>query len=298
MKKKILSLICCFALIFVCLLTVAGCEEAPAVSNIWDGSRVNVSKANKENIIKIETAEELAGFAKSVNEGNTYEGITILLTRDLNLNNLEWTPIGFGSSTGLGDLDTEDSHYFKGIFDGGNHTIKNLKITTFTGGGFSDPAAATGVGLFGHTYNATIKNLTVENANVVGNHFVAVVAGFSYGTAIENVHVKNANVNCVFLDTNDSGDKAAAIAGFIGNSKINSAFVKGCSAMDSKIYADRDGGQLIGCFYLWEVDGTQPSCIEENNNAVDVTVEWNGTGAVQGSSSTNIANAHIGRDER
>ena len=297
MKKRILSVICCFALIFVCLFSITGCKDAPKKkSNVWDGTTVSVSKA-KKGVIKIETAEELAGLAKSVNSGNDYDGITIELTRSLNLNNLEWTPIGYGSSSLLGVLDNDDSYYFKGTFDGNGHTISNLKITTFNGGGFEDPTAATGIGLFGHTFDATIKNLTIETATVTGNHFVAAVAGFSWGTTFENIHVNNAGVNCVFKDENDSGDKAGTIAGFIGNSEYEGAYIRNCSALNSIVQADRDAGQLVGCFF-YHADGTQPSCVEELNTATGVSVSWNATGAVPGSSGTNLSNAHIGRDER
>lgn len=295
MKKKILSLICCFAMMFVCLFTVTGCDEDPAVSNVWDGSKVTVSQA-KNNIIKIETAEELAGLAKSVNEGNTYEGITIELTRDLNLNNIEWTPIGYGTSNSSGDLDNDDSYYFKGTFDGGNHTIKNLKVTTFTGGGFSDPTAATGVGLFGHTFNATIKNLTIDGARVVGNHFVATVAGFSIGTVFNKVNVKNADIDCVLKDENDNGDKAGLITGFACNNETNGSYITECSAMDSNVQANRDAGQLIGCFALYEFE-VQTSCVEENNNIVEVSVSWNASGTEQGSAGSYIGGI-IGKDLR
>ena len=295
MKKKILSFLCCFALMFICLFTVTGCDKAETKAEIWDGTAISVSKATK-GVIKIETAEELAGLAKSVNEGNDYAGVTIKLTCDIDLNNHEWTPIGFGSSNIYGYLDNEDYRWFKGTFDGQNHTISNLKITTFTGGGYEDPEASSGVALFGHTYDATIKNLTVETATVRGNHFVAVIAGFTCGTKIENVHVTKSNVNCTFKDLNDSGDKASTIVAFIRNSSTCDTYVKNCSAKISVVQADRDAGQIIGCFEKLATSST--SYTEQDNTATDVLVSWNSTGATPNKSCTNIRNDIIGRDER
>ena len=47
----------------------------------WDGNIAEVSEA-VEGVITIETAEELAGLAKNVNDGNTYKGYTIKFSLD------------------------------------------------------------------------------------------------------------------------------------------------------------------------------------------------------------------------
>jgi hypothetical protein len=57
---------------------------------------------------EISTAKELAGLAKLVNDGNTFEGETISVTGNTDLGAHYWTPI----SNHL------FAYLFRGIFDG------------------------------------------------------------------------------------------------------------------------------------------------------------------------------------
>lgn len=117
----------------------------------------------------VTSAEGLKNIAKLVNEeGQTDIDITltgnIILTRD-------WTPIG-----------TSISNAYTGTFDGGNHTITGLTVTT------SDRYA----GLFGYigsggkVKDVTLENVQITNDNSSGN--AGGVAGWSYGN-IENCSV-------------------------------------------------------------------------------------------------------------
>ena len=74
----------------------------------------------QENVIQISTADELVKFADEVNQGN-YSGntdIIVNLETDIDLNGMEWTPIGI-----------DRDHSFSGTFNGNGHTISNFKIT-------------------------------------------------------------------------------------------------------------------------------------------------------------------------
>ena len=130
----------------------------------------------------IATAEELAGLVEIVNGTATapvttyaattvkdnFAGKTITLSNDLDLLNLEWTPIGTSANP------------FKGNFDGNGHTISNLKI---------NKPSSSNVGLFGFTTDGEIKNVHVENASVTGRLNVGVVAGTPYTTRYDNITV-------------------------------------------------------------------------------------------------------------
>lgn len=258
--------------------------------SIWTGAVEDVP-AVQDGVIKIETAGQLAGLAKEVNEGNTFENVNIELLADINLANIEWTPIGFGSSNFIGQILASEGALFKGNFDGNNNTVRNLKITTFNRGGKGSGASAA-VALFGNIYRAEIKNLTVEDAEVQGNHRVGAIVGYSIDSDIINCHVEDVDVNCIYANDDESGDKAGALVGFFakGNKYDSSALISNCSAEDCEVKADRDAGQVIGT--LWN------GAIYENVTAEDVEVECNNSSSHVPDyvgSGDNITNGIIGR---
>ncbi len=136
-----------------------------------------------DGVLTISTATALKAIATRVNSGTDYyEGETIVLGADINLNNEEWTPIG----------SFVNDHGFMGNFDGKNFVIKNLKMTTIT----PDSDGNVYAGLFGLTEGSEtahnyIKNLTIENVNIdLDGHIVAAAVAYPYYTDIENVVVK------------------------------------------------------------------------------------------------------------
>ena len=182
-----------------------------------------------EDRFEISTAEELAGLAKLVNLGNTFNGKTVVLTEDIDLENKEWTPIG---------KSLEKS--FHGTFEGGWHTVSNLKVT----------GANENVGLFGYAADAEIRNLTVTEADISGSRNVGGIAG-------------NAGVGTSFINCTCSGEVTAndvkRIGGIAGvwNNTIpaspitlqNSTFTGNLSSKDSRIQSsltDFPNAGLIG----------------------------------------------------
>ena len=117
-------------------------------------------------IEKIESATDLANFADSVNGGTSYSGKIVYLTKDIDLSGRAWTPIG--SST----------NPFDGTFDGRGFTISGLTILSDLTPSLSH------IGLFGYTYGATIRNLTLKLVNIDYNS-TAVSIGALVGCAKE-----------------------------------------------------------------------------------------------------------------
>ena len=214
----------------------------------------------------ISSAEELFAFAKAVNEeGKSFSGQTVFLTADIDLNNAAWTPIGQTGAT-----------QFRGIFDGNDYTISNLNIDSYaqTGANYSS-------GLFGWLNNATVKNVNVDGATVIGNHNVAVIAGYleTSGCTVSNCHVAKASVVAKHANNDACGDKVGVIVGHAGNAGVK---VENCSAADCTVTAGRDAGQIVGAALTANVTG----CTAEN-----VTVTANGTCPDE----KNVNNAVIGR---
>ena len=214
----------------------------------------------------IGSAESLFAFAESVNEGgDSWSGQKVVLVADIDLEGKAWTPIGQTGST-----------QFKGMFDGQNHTIKNLNI---------DSSAQTGeyyaTGLFGWLFNASVKNVNVDTATVVGGAYVGVIAGYLEwdGTTVENCNVTNATVEGKHVSNTRCGDKVGVIVGYAGNPGTP---VKNCSATDCTVTAGRDAGQIVGA----AKNANVVDCAATN---VTVTASGDCTGA-------NINNAIIGRN--
>ena len=83
--------------------------------------------------------------------------------------------------------DAKSGFPFSGIFDGNNHTIKNLYINR---------PEEEWVGLFGdvtgvNEYRSILKNFTIENAEIYGKRCVGVTIGQATGVQISNVNVVN-----------------------------------------------------------------------------------------------------------
>ncbi len=130
--------------------------------DVWDGTVAEgfaAGSGTEADPYLIATGAQLAYLAKSVNEGNAYSGKVIALAADVDLNDLEWTPIG-----------NSHDHTFEGIFDGKEHIISNLSITRrmefqyeYTKGRFTTVCV---LGLFGVCRNATFKDLSLSKAYI------------------------------------------------------------------------------------------------------------------------------------
>lgn len=171
--------------------------SARAETNVWDGTIASGfagGDGTQNNPFQIETAAQLAHFAKNVNAGNWYDGEYIVLKNDLDLNNQEWTPIGNARKP------------FKGNFDGNNHTVTGMKIS----GAFDC------VGLFGgctrHNVYSAIKNITVKNSDIHGEKFVGAIVGRAEEINIENCRSIGNTIN----GETDVGGICGKIVGYSG----------------------------------------------------------------------------------
>ncbi|MBE8953884.1 MAG: hypothetical protein SR1Q7_12220, partial [Quinella sp. 1Q7] len=215
------------------------------------------------NVITITTAEQLAAFAKAVNGGNNYSGVTIKLGADLDLNgdNYSWTPIGNGNYT------------FKGTFDGDGHTISNLKINSNAGY----------IGLFG-CVDGTIQNVNLNNVNVSssGPEYVGGLVARTHhngNTKIENCTVSG-TVSGTGNYTWNVGEIASNNSGTVSNCTFNGT-VSGISSVGGLFGANF--GNISNCTVIATVSGMSgvggisgENFCNINGNTAIVTV--NGTG--------------------
>lgn len=209
------------------------------------------------------------------------------LKADIDLTGYSWTPIGTYSSN-------LSQSAFQGVFDGNGYKIKNIT--------FNDTSASN-VGLFGYIYKSTIKNLVIENASMIANQRVGVLAGASKDSTIEQVKVINSSVRaeidgscytggligdatdgtkvkqCVVLNTTVSGKKYA-VGGLIGQLKgtttkpvlVENSYVQGGEVKSD--YSSTTASAGFICNYTIPTGGGE---VKNNYAAIKVT---NGQGFV------------------
>ncbi len=229
-------------------------DDASTVTDVNDDFQ-NVIQEEDGNIEFITSVTKLQQLAELVNGGNNFAGQTITLLADIDLNNVEWTPIG-----------TEDN-YFAGTFEGNRHTIKNLTVV--------ETEAKEGkafIGFFGYAKNATIQNLTFENVylNIAcldidhSQGHIGAVAGSLEGTSIiQNVTVKG-DIKVESTVTANGASRVAVVVGGNSYGNVTMKEVHVIANEGSYLKANNNVGALAG-----QLQGK--SVFEDCSSNIDVT---------------------------
>ena len=189
------------------------------------------------NTYNVTSAEGLKAVADIANNGNL--GINITLTENINLTDIDWTPIG-----------TDYYNQYTGAFDGGNHTITGLTVT-----GSNEFAGLFGfIGSGGKVKDVTLKEVKIESDNDMSD--VGGVVGWSYGT-IENCSVSGSVIGRGTI---------SIVGGVVGYQWDGS--ITGCSS-SATVNAGNTAGGVAGSTY----SATLTGCYATG----DVTVENDGT---------------------
>lgn len=170
-------------------------------------------KAFPTKVLEIATWEDLYKVAQRVNSGDHMGDYTIRLVADLEYvpasdvrNN--WylcTPIG------------TSEHPFMGVFDGGGHTIKNLRVDL-----------GENVGIFGCIESASIGNVVVENASIYGTGNVGTLVGSAIFSNIHNVLVYEAkSASEEYPCAKSTGGCAGGIVGYAEDTNIDNTYFYG-----------------------------------------------------------------------
>lgn len=216
----------------------------------------------------ITKAEELAWFRDQVNSGNNFicakisddveviDMSTVCHAEDKSQNLIEksWEPIG----------KNDYGYQYQGTFDGNGKTITNLYIN----------ASQNNVGLFGYTYEGTIKNLTFEYANVTNTGvFTGFLVGYANTSKLQNIKISNtcqmkggkdtggiagyltyANAyNCVNYATVQGNYRVGGLFGYCSNKERS---ITTCANYGNVTATSTDAGGLVGYF----ISGTIQDC--------------------------------------
>ena len=228
--------------------------NATQVADEWDGTVDTSWYTSDATTFTLNSAEAFAGFASIVGTTDQFEGKTVNLDIDLDLNGMAFAPIG---TTGeRDDRNRLITQSFKGTFDGQGHSIENF---TQSGWDYGYEWGQYGsVGLFSSLESATVKNVTVSGATIeIEGGDVGGITGSAEGNCVfENVTVENTN-----LGTYNNG-----IGGIIGwsgageytfkNVKISDDVVLGglWGSFDSSIGGVIGQGEVGATYNFEDVD--------------------------------------------
>ena len=194
---------------------------------IWNGTADTTWYIESQSEFSLNTAEQLAGLAKLVNDGNKFTGKTIKLESHIKLNDMknwpDWDdkpPANKWNS--IGTL----KNPFNGTFDGNGYIIIGVYI-------YKPENGAQNQGLFGSIdFEGTIKNLGVfavwaveEEINAIGG-----LAGVNSGT------ISNSFSHGFFIIGRYH------ISGFVG---ANGGVISNCYSI-GRVAGDRAVGGLVG----------------------------------------------------
>lgn len=213
-------------------LNFAGTNDQPLV---WNGDITypNVDSSNMS--VQLNKPSDLAGLAAMVNGTNNqtaqdFDGYTITLAADFDMNNQPFQQIGTANRNGA----TVTGNLFKGTFDGKNHTISNVNITSTLSG---DVAVGFIGGIAGE--GTTVKDINFENVSVSAPN--SEMVGGAIGSVSEGAIVDNVNVNSGTV----SGKNG--VGGVIGR-VVGAGTVQNCSNGAEVSGGDNVGG-VIGAAY-------------------------------------------------
>ena len=237
MKKRIGSLLLILALCFTLLPTAAFAAET---MDTWDGTADTSWYDENETKFHLKAAKQLAGMAKLVNDNTAnFKDKTVYLDNNLDLGGHEWISIGNGANTAWGS--------FQGIFDGQSHVVYNL----YSHEGLKSENKDNNNnlyrnGLFGSIYNATVKNLGIENADIV----IPMKDGSTYGKGILVDWMTHSTIkNCYTTGSITGGSYIekfiGGIAGFLnGNNSISQCYSTAAITgnYDGEYYKEQEGG--------------------------------------------------------
>ena len=243
MKKRIGSLLLILALCFTLLPTAALASDGA-----WDGSTAAAfagGTGTAEDPYQIANGAQLAYLASSVNSGETYTGKNFVLTANIDLNGLPWTPIGNSFSDAL--LEGSNYRIFAGNFDGNGYTISKVSI-----GSETTPFESDVFGLFGAT-EGKISNLNLDTVSIHG--VAKITSGYVIGPAgglvgysagsIENCHVTGLTMD---MNAQDGGIAGAYWIGGLVGALDGTQLINECSVSGSITENTGKGsiGGLIG----------------------------------------------------
>ena len=229
MKKTILTMLL--------MATTAIAALADDEISVWDGEAedTNIYLDTKAKTFYVYTAAQFAGLHKKMNDymvsgHHGYDGYTILLMNDIDLNNKNFTHRTIG---------WDSDHRFGGKLDGQGHTIYNLYIEQK-----HDNRGIVGWMCGGDIVNLKVENVSVEAGNDDDEAYVGAICGrMQNHSVISHCAVINGKVDV--WNWNDD-DFVGAICGYVSDDNDYPNAIEYCYAHNVEVRGHKQVGGIVG----------------------------------------------------
>lgn len=176
-KKKIMKRLLTFIFVLLMLSTFAS-----SANGDFEG------KGTKISPYLIRTTSDLNTLMSLVNSGNSFANTYFELRDNIDLSGMYFEPIG------------NQNHHFSGIINGKGYVIRGIYVNS-----------TSYIGLFGYVENAVINDISIDNAEIRGNHYIGGIAGYSKNSVI---------TNCLTRGTTLGDDCVGALVGYSGEGTV------------------------------------------------------------------------------
>lgn len=219
--------------------------NAPINVKKWLEDHQPKPDGTEQNPFLLDDISAIEQLRKEVAAGDCKEGVHFKQRKDFDMTGYEWEGIGLK----IGD-DPDPAHTFKGIYDGGGHTISNLQFKYDDSG---IDGANELMGFIRSAMGAEVKNLTIHSTGFKdpkpGTKFGGAIL---VGTAKDGIKISNCLVRgSMGSEESPCGHTAAGILSYITLPSDNKP-AKECPVElknvtnNANIYSTRKVGGVIG----------------------------------------------------
>ncbi|MBM6672689.1 fimbrillin family protein [Marseilla massiliensis] len=235
-------------------LSAAITPEAGKFYNITLNKDKGYTVSEDGNTYEVYNAEGLKNIASLVNSGAT--DINITLDTDLDLTDMEWTPIG-----------ADYNNAYTGIFDGNGKTITGLTV---------NQEGTNYVGLIGYLGSGgKVQNVTLTDVSVTGYWYVGGVVG---------ANDKGTVTACTASGSISGSSRVGGVVGYNGGT-MTGCTVSGSVSGDSSVggVVGWNGGTVTACYDTSDVSGYSDVGGVAGRNYYGTVTGCTSSGSVSGS---------------
>ncbi len=248
--------------------------------SVWDGTTTNTDwyGDGSVSVFTINTAEQLAGLAELVNEGNSFDGKTIKLGNNIILNegvlnaNKELNSGNFNTWTPISG--------FCGTFDGQGHTISGVYII----GNDDNSVEFHGYGLFTGALGGDDKFVEIKNVGVVDSYIKgnknSIVAGIcaELGTSF-NSDVPDFFITRCYFDGLLEAESPAYISGICAKGHPVGTKIESCYNLGN-LEVSLESGNSLQVYVSGIADAQRIyNCYNVGNITIDIN-NYSGAGNI------------------